>query len=131
MTAAAVADMVRFAHLSRPCQIEMWGPWMNRTVLTAVVLLTAMFGASAAGQPSPNQPDMPVDVSMIANTITSLAKGLRSAYVFPAVGEKVATMLEQRQTRGEYGSVSSAKAFSELVTRQMFEVTRDKHLRML
>jgi len=104
---------------------------MNRTVLTAVVLLTAMFGSSAAAQPSPNQPDMPVDASMIANTIASLAKGLRSAYVFPAVGEKVATMLEQRQTRGEYGSVSSAKAFSELVTRQMFEVTRDKHLRML
>jgi len=104
---------------------------MNRTVFPAVVLLTAMFSSSASGQPSPNQPDMAVDASIVGNTITLLAKGLRSAYVFPDVGEKVAAMLEQRQARGEYASVSSAKAFSELVTRQMFELTRDKHLRLL
>jgi hypothetical protein len=104
---------------------------MNRIVFPAVVLVTAMFSSSASGQPSPNQPDMSVDASVVGNTITLLAKGLRSVYVFPDVGEKVAAMLEQRQARGEYASVSSAKAFGELVTRQMFELTRDKHLRLL
>jgi peptidase S41-like protein len=104
---------------------------MNGIVFPAVVLLTAMFSSSASRQPSPNQPDMTVDASVVGNTITLLAKGLRSAYVFPDVGEKVAAMLEQRQARGEYAAVSSAKALSELVTRQMFELTRDKHLRLL
>jgi hypothetical protein len=64
-------------------------PWqhstarMNRAVFPAVVLLTAMFSSSASGQPSPNQPDMSVDASTVGNTITLLAKGLRSAFVFP------------------------------------------------
>src|SRR5262245_56520360 len=104
---------------------------MRSTVFPVVVLLTAIFNSSASGQPSPNQPDMSVDASTVGNTITLLAKGLRSAYVFPDVGEKVAAMLEQRQGRGEYASVSSAKAFSALITQQMFDLTRDKHLRLL
>jgi hypothetical protein len=74
---------------------------------------------------------MSIDANTRTEVIASLAKGLRDAYVFADVGEKVAAMLQARNARGEYNSVLSAAAFSDLVTKQMFEATKDKHLRLM
>jgi hypothetical protein len=93
-------------------------------------LLVAMIVVpiSVAAQPSPNQPDMALDAKTRAETIASLTMALRAAYVFPDVGEAVAKMLEGRNARGEYDAVTSAKAFSALLTEQMAEVAHDQHL---
>ncbi len=72
-----------------------------------------------------------MDAKTRADTITSLAKGMRAAYVFPDVGDAVAKMLEERNARGEYSAVTSAKAFSDLLTTQMSEVAHDKHLNLV
>lgn len=69
-----------------------------------------------------------MDAKTRAEAIASLTKALRAAYVFPDVGDAVATMLEERNARGEYNSITSAKAFSDLLTRQMSETAHDKHL---
>jgi C-terminal processing protease CtpA/Prc len=66
-----------------------------------------------------------------AEAIASLTKGLREEYVFPDVGDAVAKMLEERNARGEYNAVTSATAFSDLLTTQMSEVAHDKHLRFV
>ena len=46
-----------------------------------------------------------MDATMRAEAIASLTKALRGAYVFPDVGDAVATMLEERNARGDYNSV--------------------------
>jgi len=87
--------------------------------------------SSVPAQPKPNQPDMAIDAKAKAEAIASLSRGLKDEYVFPDLGDKVARMLEERSARGEYDSVTNAKAFTELLTKQMQEIAKDKHLRFL
>jgi len=97
----------------------------------AVFVGTVAVGSSLTAQPTPNQPDLTIDAKAITDAIASLTKGLREEYVFPDVGDKVARMLEERHARGEYRSVTSAKAFGDALTTQMQEVAHDKHLRVV
>src|SRR5215475_2492376 len=55
---------------------------------------------------------------------------MEQIYVFPDIADKVAAMLRTRHAGGEYASISSAKEFSELVTKQMREIAHDAHLRV-
>src|SRR5262249_62408279 len=82
-------------------------------------------------RPRTTQPDMPTNARTRADRFASPPKGPRDAYVLPAVAEKLAVSLQQRQARGEYDSVTSAKAFTDLLTQQMFDFTHDKHLRLI
>jgi C-terminal processing protease CtpA/Prc len=72
-----------------------------------------------------------MDAKATAEAISSLARGLREEYVFADVGDEVAKMLEERNARGEYHSVTSARAFCDLLTKQMSEIAHDKHLRFV
>src|SRR5262245_17010541 len=99
------------------CVVVFVGAVASRSLLTA--------------QPTPDQPDLSIDAKVTAESIASLATGLKEEYVFPDVGERVARMLEERSARGEYRSVTGAKAFSDLLTRQMQEIAHDKHLRFI
>jgi len=100
-------------------------------IACAFVIVAVACTSSAFAQPSPNQPDLSLDAKMKTEVIASLAKGLKEAYVFPDVGEKVAVMLQARNAGGEYNSITSASAFSDLVTKQMRETTNDKHLHLI
>ncbi len=106
---------------------------MRRPVNNALVL-GVLLATVGVGQPTFAQmvmaggPDMTVDAAAKTELIQSLVKGLREAYVFPDVGEKLAHMLLNRQVHGEYDSITSAKALSELLTKQLYEVAHDKHL---
>ncbi len=103
-----------------------------RNFVRSFTLITAMLCAwSASAQPSANQADMPIDAKTKTETIASLVKGLQDAYVFPDVAQKVAAMLEARNAKGEYDSITGAKAFGELVTKQMLDATEDRHLRLI
>jgi retinol-binding protein 3 len=105
--------------------------WTVTTTVVAVLLVaTVAVPSKVSAQPSPNQPDMTLDARTKAEAIASLAAALRDAYVIPDVGEAVAKALEERDRHGEYDAVTSAKAFSQLVTKQMAEVAHDKHLRL-
>jgi hypothetical protein len=102
-----------------------------RTFLVVLLAATVTLPASVSAQPNPNQPDMSMDANMRAEAIASLTKALRAAYVFPDVGDAVAKMLEERNARGEYNSITSAKAFGQLLTKQMRETSHDKHLALV
>ena len=86
---------------------------------------------SLSAQPKPSQSDMSIDAKAKVEAIASLARGLKDEYVFPDIGDKVAKMLEERSARGEYDSVTNAKGFSDVLTKQMQEIAKDKHLRFL
>lgn len=92
--------------------------------------LVVLGAASAVAQMRDNGPDMPIDAAAKAEVVRNLARGLRNAYVFPEVGERAAAMLETRLANKEYDSVATARAFGELLTQQLAEIAKDKHLRV-
>ena len=105
---------------------------MKRTLVSVALLTVLLCVSPASAQPNPNQADMSIDTKMRADTIASLAKGLKEAYVFPDVGKKVAAMLQGTERPRKNSTRSRArKAFSDLLTRQMSDFTHDKHLRLV
>lgn len=104
---------------------------MSKTI--RIVFLLALAPAlvvNVAAQMRDNGPDIPIDAAAKAEVIRNLARGLRQAYVFPEVGERAAAMVEKRLANKEYDSVTTSRAFGELLTGQLLEVAKDKHLRV-
>ncbi|MHB1958317.1 MAG: S41 family peptidase [Acidobacteriaceae bacterium] len=102
----------------------------NRTLIFAVPIAAMVLipMACLAQGPPPNQPDMSMDAKTKAEVIHTLAEKLKEQYVFPDIADKLAKMLEDRQAHGEYASITSAKEFSQLLTKQMREIAHDAHL---
>jgi hypothetical protein len=105
------------------------GKWTS-TVFFILLAGRAVFGGAVvlAQVPPANQPDMVLDARTRAEAIHALVDDLQKIYVFPDLGDRVAAMLAGRLKRGEYDGITSAKAFSELLTNQMREIAHDAHL---
>jgi hypothetical protein len=86
---------------------------------------------TASAQWPDGGPDITIDAKAKSEIIDSLVKDLKRMYVFPEVGDKVAQMLEQGQGRSAYNPTSSAKEFTELLNKQMYDIARDHHLHVL
>jgi retinol-binding protein 3 len=95
-----------------------------------VFIGAAIMGASTclAQIPPSNQPDLPVDTSTKVEVIRLLASDIENSYVFPDVAVKLAKMLNGHQAHGDYATITSSKAFSELLSQQMRDVAHDAHL---
>ena len=62
--------------------------------------------------------------------IETMANELRAKYVFPKVGEKMAVSVESSLKNGDYKEIESAGEFAEVLTKQLREICKDKHLRV-
>ena len=102
----------------------------KRTRIYVISITTLIFSIPVcpAQGPRADQPDIEINGKEKAQVVDSLVQKLREEYVFPDVADKVAQTLTERLARGEYGSITSAKEFSGLITRQMREIARDAHL---
>src|SRR5262249_3302114 len=104
---------------------------MARSPFCVVLFVASMtVPPSVSAQPSTNQPDMSLDPKTKTETIATLPDALRAAYVFPDMGAAVAKMREGPDARGEYNAITSAKAFADLLTKQMSDIAHDQHLRV-
>ena len=72
-----------------------------------------------------------LDRTEVHRIIEELRHLLIAEYVFPDVGEQVATLLAARLQAGAYDDVTDAAAFAELVTRDVQSTNGDRHLRLL
>ena len=70
--------------------------------------------------------DQPLPAREVAAIAASL---LRASYVFPDRAEQAATVIETRLAAGEYDDLDEA-TLAERLTRQMYEICADKHLRV-
>jgi hypothetical protein len=61
--------------------------------------------------------------------VTTAMSLLRANYVFPEVAEQAATAVEAHLAAGEYDNLDEI-TLTELLTRQLQEITGDKHLRL-
>ena len=74
--------------------------------------------------------DRAIDARERTAVLNALAKALRAEYLFPEVGEKMAQAIEARAMKKEYDSVTTSNALAEILTRQVQEISHDKHLRI-
>ncbi len=65
-----------------------------------------------------------------SEVLNALAKALRAEYLYPEIAEKMAQAIEARELKKEYDTVTTGNALAELLTRQMQEISHDKHLRI-
>lgn len=74
--------------------------------------------------------DFRIDAATRKRVIDGAVARLDSHYVFPEVAAKMADALRARQKRGEYDRVTSGISFASMLTEQLQDVSRDKHLRV-
>ncbi len=74
--------------------------------------------------------DAPLDANLKSNVIERLAAELRSKYVYPEVGEEMASALEKSISSEQYDDVQDAPEFALRLSKQLLEICHDKHLRV-
>ncbi len=104
----------------------------NRILSFFALLGAAVVSAAVAWaqMPPENQPDTTIDAGIRAATIHTLIDDLERVYVFPDMAGELAKMLKEREARGEYNNVTSAKEFAKLLNDHMHAVAHDAHLRV-
>ncbi len=74
--------------------------------------------------------DTPLNSDDKADVIERLAKQLRAKYVFPEVGETMASAVEKSVADGDYDDIDDESGFATRLTDQLREICNDKHLRV-
>ncbi len=87
-------------------------------------------GAICLAQPGPPGPDLSIDGGARARVIEKLLEALEKGYVFPETAEKMNQSIRARLAAKEYDSISSAREFAKILTSDLQEVSKDKHLRV-
>src|SRR4051812_41329318 len=94
-------------------------------LLTAAIVLLL---SPSAAQP-PAGPDRTIDAAERKAVIDGMLEKVEANYVFPEVGKKMADAVRARRERKEYDEITSAKQLAETLTKDLREVSKDKHLR--
>jgi retinol-binding protein 3 len=81
-------------------------------------------------QPDKDQPDLTIDAKMRTEVLSGVMKNLNESYVFPETATRMEQALRDRIARNEYNGITSAKQLAETLTRDLQEVSKDKHLRV-
>jgi retinol-binding protein 3 len=69
-----------------------------------------------------------LDAAARQRVLDGVASSLTEYYVYPEAAQKMVAALRDRQTRGEYDSVSDGDVFASELTKHLQEVSHDKHL---
>lgn len=69
-----------------------------------------------------------ISPSLRASTVEGVAKALRSGYVFPEVGDKMADSILAKLKAGEYDAVASEAVLAKRLTDDCRAISQDKHL---
>ncbi|MEW6051207.1 MAG: hypothetical protein AB1644_09135 [Candidatus Zixiibacteriota bacterium] len=107
---------------------------VSRTILRAtarvlvVIAVTCLTCASARAQSGPAVPDETIDGARRAAIIDSLSASLNKFYVFPDKAKNMESALRKKFKSGGYDSVTSARQFGEMLTKDLREICHDRHL---
>lgn len=97
--------------------------WLHGLVSAAVLVVSG----AAQAQPA-RGPGEPVDAKQRAKMVEQLAKALNAHYVFPEVAKKMEASLRQKLRAGAYDKLGHAGEFAAVLTSDLQEVSKDKHL---
>ena len=107
---------------------------MVRTI-PGVCGLLLLLSLSAAGQgaqdPGARQQPQALDAGAKGQIVDGAIAHLRRAYIFEDVAERMTEMLQANVAKGAYEPITEPGEFAATLTRQLQEVSRDKHLRII
>ena len=72
----------------------------------------------------------PLDAKRRESTVKATARTLRDHYVFPDMGEKMASLLEANAAAGRYDHITQPTQLARMLTDDLQTVCHDKHLRV-
>jgi retinol-binding protein 3 len=71
-----------------------------------------------------------LDAAARQRVIDGIATNLKEFYVYPETAQEMNEALRDRQKRGGYDAVTDGDAFAAMLTKDLQEVSHDKHLRV-
>jgi hypothetical protein len=74
--------------------------------------------------------ELVLDEKMRLEVIEGAIAALMEKYVFPETAQRMGESLRERLQRKEYDSLTSPRAFAQMLTSHLQQVSRDKHLRV-
>jgi hypothetical protein len=86
--------------------------------------------APIAAQDRDPAPDRTIDAAERRTVIDGVIDRLNEAYVFPDTAAAMERALRERQRRGEYDRITSAREFADSLTAHLQAVSKDRHLRV-
>ncbi|MGZ3459741.1 MAG: S41 family peptidase, partial [Archangium sp.] len=93
-------------------------------LLSAVLLLVS----GAAQAQMERGTGEPVDAAARAKIVEHVSAALNETYVFPDVAKKMEASIRQKLKAGAYDKLTHSAEFAEALTRDLREVSKDKHL---
>jgi C-terminal processing protease CtpA/Prc len=101
--------------------------FINRRLIVSVSIVLALTVIPAAS-PASGQPADRLDEALITDTVESLATVVNREYFDPDVAARVAISVRERLAQGRYRNAETVESLAGQLTRDLFEVTKDKHL---
>jgi hypothetical protein len=96
------------------------------------LLAAAILVVSGASQAQPARgPGEPVDAAARAKIVARVAEALNETYVFPDVAKKMEASIRQKLKTGAYDKIAYSAELAEALSRDLREVSKDKHLRIV
>jgi len=83
------------------------------------------------GTESPAVPTSMIDAAERQRVIDGAIQNLTQYYVYPAVARKMADSLRKGEQNGDYDAAIDGQAFADLLTKQLREVSHDRHLMVI
>ncbi|MGB2696764.1 MAG: S41 family peptidase [Candidatus Zixiibacteriota bacterium] len=106
-----------------------WVKALTPLFLIALLSVAGSFSNQAQAQTSgPNSEDRKIDARMQLEVIDSVTQALNEIYVFPDVAEKMEKHLRKQYKNKEYKDLTSLKEFTDKLTADLQEISKDKHL---
>jgi hypothetical protein len=92
----------------------------------AIIVSLCAIGLTAAAQ----TPPAPLDDAARSAVIARIVDALNNVYIFPDTGEKAAARLQSQLASGAYKDLATPRAFADKLSEDLYEVAKDKHMRV-
>jgi len=99
------------------------------SIVSVAALAAAPF--IARGDQTPAAAPAAVDAALRTQVIEGAIGHMQKAYIFADIAEKMAAAVRAKAAKNEYDSITAPRELAERLTRDLQEVSRDKHLRIV
>lgn len=106
---------------------------MKRTLqiaATGLVILTGSLVSFTARSQSIDVQDAPLTAKERHAVVEEIVAKLNAIYIFPALARTAGDSVRHREEDGAYNQLTTIEAFANALTRDLQEVTHDKHVRV-
>lgn len=92
----------------------------------SLIVLVYLFSAASIC----SSQEVGITKSMMEAVIKDVASQLKSDYVFPELGDKMAQKIAENFQNGSYDKISDPDEFSSRLSRELYEISNDNHIRV-